>query len=343
MDNHPDKHRLLGNAVAAAKALGLDITVAELEPKARDQGGAGRLRLRVDGQVIEFVAQVKRGLRPATLGAALLALERLGPDALLVTDYVTPQLADALRERGVAFLDAAGNAYVHRPPVLVWVKGQRPEEKLTPLTVGRAFQATGLQAVFALLCRPELVTQPYREIATLAGVAHGTVGVVMADLAQEGFVVALGEAGRRLRNRRRLLDIWMEAYARTLRPKLLLGRYQAPAGDWWEPLDVAAYEAQFGAEPAAAKLEHYLRPGITTLYAEKVPTRLLADHRLRTDPAGDVEIRKRFWIFNYPWNHPDLVPPVLIYADLLATGDARCMEAAKRVYELYLAELIDQE
>lgn len=340
MDNIPE-NILLTDALAAAQAQGLDIAQARLERKAADLGADARLQLRFGGQKVLFLAEVKRGVRPATLGATLLQLERLGNEALLVTDYVTPPLADELRARGVAFLDAAGNAYLNRPPVLVWIKGQRPAEKPVAPTAGRAFQATGLQVMFALLCQPELVGRPYREIAKLAGVAHGTVGIVMANLAEEGFIVDLGQAGRRLRNLRRLLAIWVEAYARTLRPKLLLGRYRAPAGDWWQQLDPLAYQAQFGAEPAAARLDDFLRPGVATLYAEKVPARLLADQRLRTDVAGDVEIRKRFWAFEQP-NHPELVPPVLIYADLLATGDARCMEAAKRIYERYLAELFEQ-
>lgn len=340
MDNITE-NILLNDVLAAAQAQGLEIALARLERKAADLGADARLQLRFGGQKVQFLAEVKRGLRPATLGAALLQLERLGDQALLVTDYVTPPLADELRVRGVAFLDAAGNAYLNRPPVLVWVKGQRPAEKPVAPTAGRAFQATGLQVMFALLCRPELAARPYREIARLAGVAHGTVGIVMANLAEEGFIVDLGQGGRRLRNLRRLLDIWVEVYARTLRPKLLLGRYRAPAGEWWQQIDVAAYQAQFGAEPAATLLDHYLRPGVATLYAEKVPARLLADQRLRTDPAGDVEIRKRFWAFEQP-DHPELVPPVLIYADLLATGDARCMEAAKRIYERYLAGLFEQ-
>jgi hypothetical protein len=333
---------LITDALAAAGELGLDIALIELEPQVADQRADAQLRLRFGGQEVRFLAEAKRGLRPATLGATLLQLERLGEQALLVTDYVTPPLAEELRARGVAFLDAAGNVYLNRPPILVWVKGQRPAEKPTAPLAGRAFRATGLQVVFALLCRPELAERPYREIAQLAGVAHGTVGIVMADLAEGGFIVELGQAGRRIRNIRRLLDIWVEAYARTLRPKLLLGRYRAPAGDWWQKVDVTTYQAQFGAEPAAARLDQYLRPGVATFYADKIPARLLADHRLRTDPAGDVEIRKRFWTFEPAWNHPELVPPVLIYADLLATGDARCMEAAKRIYERYLAGLFDQ-
>lgn len=343
MDKRDTHQALLRDAVEAARALGLDLAVARVEPRVGDRRADALLRLRVDGQEMQFLAEVKRDLRPATLGAALLQLEGLGEQGLLVTSYVTPTLADELRARGVAFLDAAGNAYVNRPPVLVWVKGQRPQAKpAAPPTAGRAFRATGLKVMFALLCRPDLVEHPYREIARLAGVAHGTVGVVMEELIQAGFVVDLDRAGRRLRDPRRLLDAWVEAYARTLRPKLLLGRYRAPAADWWQDVDPAGYQAQFGAEPAAARLDNYLRPGVVTLYAEEVPARLLADHRLRTDPAGDVEIRRRFWTFDHPWKYPDLVPPVLIYADLLAIGDARCMEAAKRVYGQHLAGFFEQ-
>lgn len=337
------QQKLLTGAVSAARGLGLDAKI-EREPQGDRTRADARLRLRFGGQEILLAVEVKHGLRPATLGPVLMKLERLGEPVLLVTDYVTPPLADRLREHGVQFLDAAGNAYLNHPPLLVWVKGQRPVK--TPVfarPIGRAFQATGLQVVFALLGQPELVDRPYREIARLAGVAHGTVGLVMVDLMEQGFVIELGKTGRRLRNRRRLLDIWVEAYARTLRPKLLLGRYRAPTHDWWETAAVLEYGAQLGAEPAAARLTRYLRPGVATLYAETVPARLLADHRLRNDADGDVEIRKRFWTFEQEWGHPDLTPPVLIYADLLATGEARCMEAGKRVYEEYLAGFIEQD
>lgn len=340
MDNIPE-NTLLAEALAAAQAQGLDIAPVRLERKAADLGADARLRLRFGGQKVQFLAEVKRHLRPAMLGAVLLQLKQLGEEALLVTDHVTPPLAEELRARGVAFLDAAGNAYLNRPPVLVWIKGQRPAARPVAPHAGRAFRATGLQVVFALLCLPELVARPYREIAQQAGVAHGTVGIVMANLADEGFIIELKQGGRRLHNARRLLDAWVEAYARTLRPKLLLGTFRAQAGDWWRQVDAPAYQARLGAEPAAARLDNYLRPGIATFYAEKLPARLLADHRLRADPYGDVEIRKRFWNFDLP-DYPELTPPVLVYADLLATGDGRCMEAAQLVYERHLAGLFEQ-
>jgi hypothetical protein len=345
MDKRTTEHELVTQAIAAAQALGLDLELAAWEPPTGAKHADSAIDLRAGKERIRYLVEVRKGMRPATLGAVLLQLqelEQLGGPVMLVTDYVTPQLAEALKERGVAFLDAAGNAYINAPPLLVWVKGERPAENTqAEAAEGRALQGKGLRVVFALLCGPDWVDRPYREIAQLAGVAHGTVGWVMTDLEMMGFVIQL-QGQRRLRNRRRLLDMWVEPYARVLRPKLLLGRYRAPRREWWEKVTVEEYGLQLGAELAAAKLDGYLRPGIATFYADKVPGRFLADHQLRTDTHGDVELRERFWTFEHEWQWPALVPPVLIYADLLALGDARCVEAAKRIYEKHLARLFEQ-
>lgn len=341
MDNKA-ANDLIQDAIAAAHDMGVDLRLEALKQRAADAGCDARLQWRTGDQTIPLLAETKRGLRPAMLGTVIHQLARLGKNALLITDYVTPQLADQLREHGVNFIDGAGNAYLHRPPILVWIKGMRPAEKPAVPNAGRAFQTTGLQVVFTLLCEPEWVNRPYRDIAKLAGVAHGTVGNVMEDLIETGYVFELGRANRRLRNLARLTDTWTEAYARTLRPKLLLGQYRAPHRDWWKTLEPARYQAHFGGEPAAATLDGYLTPGIITLYVEKIPNRLLADQQLRKDPAGTVELRKQFWHFEKTTRAPDLVPPLLIYADLLATGDGRCFEAANRIRERELHELFEQ-
>ena len=113
-----------------------------------------------------------------------------------------------VEERGIAFLDEAGNAYLNHPPLLIWVKGQRPKEKLNranPTT--RTFNPSGLQVIFPLLCHPEWANRPYREIAALAGVAHGTVGWVLAELPKLGFLAEVG-GKRRLLQPERLLHQW---------------------------------------------------------------------------------------------------------------------------------------
>ena len=347
MDKMAKYQDLLTGAIAGAHALGVDLEIVANERHIGARVVDAVLQLRLNGQAVQFNAAIKPGLRPATLGVVLLQLkelEQLGQPVVLVTDYVTPQLADTLRENGVAFLDTAGNAYLNHPPLLIWVKGQKlPEKPLAERAAGRAFQATGLKVVFVLLCQPGGVGRPYREIAAIAGVAHGTVGWVMADLQEAGFVVKLKKTGRRLRNRRQLLDAWVEAYARFLRPRLLFGRYRAPGRNWWAGVNPLDYGLQLGAEPAAAELDHYLRPGIVTFYGDTLPGRIMAEHRLRADPEGDVELRRRFWYFEYEWEWPALVPPVLIYADLLAVGDARCVEAAQLFYENHLARFFEQD
>jgi hypothetical protein len=335
--NHiPTEKTLIDTALTALRALGIDAEVERPHPKLGRAQADALIRVRHGDQEILYAAEVKRGLRPALLGAVLQQLERLGEQALLVADYVTPPLADALRARRVAFIDAAGNAYLDRPPLLVWVKGQRPAERAAPQPIGRAFQASGLQVIFALLCHHEQVDHPYREIAKLAGVAHGTVGWVMAELPRLGFVAEVGRK-RRLLQPERLLQQWVEAYARTLRPKLVLGRFKAEKLDWWETVDPLKYGLTMGGEGAAARLTRHLRPGTLTFFGTKAEPRFLLDHRLRTDPSGEVEILRRFWLFDN--DDPALAPTVLVYADLLAIGDARCLETAKRLYEGILARL----
>jgi hypothetical protein len=336
-----DKNHILADknlvdmALDAVRQIGIDAEVERRRPKLGRAQADALIRVRHGDQEILYAAEVKRGLRPAFLGAVLQQLERLGEQALLVTDYVTPPLADELHARRVAFIDTAGNAYLDRPPLLVWVKGQRPAKRAAAQTAGRAFQTGGLQVVFALLCDVERADLPYREIAKLAGVAHGTVGEMMAELTNLRFIAEVG-GKRRILQPERLLQQWVEAYARTLRAKLVLGRFKAENLDWWETVDPLKYELKLGGEGAATRLTHHLRPGTLTFYGEKAEPRFLLDHRLRTDPAGEVEILRRFWGFDN--DDPALTPTLLVYADLLAIGDARCLETAKRLYDGILAQ-----
>jgi hypothetical protein len=178
------------------------------------------------------------------------------------------------------------------------------------------------------------VDRPYREIAELANVAHGTVGWVMAELPKLGFVAEVAQK-RRFLQPERLVQQWVEAYARTLRPKLLLGRYKAETLDWWKTLDPIKYGLTMGGEGAGARITHHLRPGTLTFFGQKAEPRFLLDQHLKTDPTGEVEILRRFWQFENP--EPALAPTLLVYADLLAIGDARCLETAKLLYDPILA------
>ena len=328
---------MLDDALKTLRQLGLEAEVVGPPMQLGRARADAKLRLQYGGQEVRYAAQIRRGLRQDMLDAVLLAMEPLGIEALLVTDYLTPPVAKILKAHHVAYVDLAGNTYLDRPPMLVWVAGQRPVKTQTAApraAAGRAFRASGLQVLLALLCNPGWADTPYRELARKAGVAHGTVGWVMAELAELGFVDEVG-GKRRLLQREPLLQQWVEATLRTLRPKLLLGRYRADRPVAWETFDPLPYHLALGGEPAAARLTGFLRPEIITLYGQRADPRLILELGLRPDPTGIIEIRRRFWQFET--DPPELAPLPLIYADLLASGDARCLETAKLLHERLLA------
>lgn len=333
---------------AAAEHLRERGFAAAIEHPPRDERGRridAVLRLRRDKQEMTYAVEIKRQVTPTTLGAVIAQLKHLGQTRkqpfLVVTNHITPPVADRLVAMDQQFVDAAGNAYLNAPGIFVLVTGRRQENRAAPDKPGRAFTTAGLKALFAFLRNPELAAAPYREIAAAAGVALGALPAVLAGLQQAGHLQVMGN-NRKLVATKRLLDDWALAYARTLRPKQLLKTFVAPTFETWRNWDLKADHAQWGGEPAAALLTNYLRPGVLTMYAEKAPAHLIVEQRLTTarahDEQGLVEIRKPFWGgAPQDGDTPATVAPVLVYADLLATGNGRCIETAQALYENYLA------
>lgn len=335
----PAEAALLQAGVEALQRHGIGAAVETV--RAAAEGPTIRLTLR--RQVIRCHLLLMPWLTPAALGQVAARRPRADRPLLLLTNHVTPAMAARLRQMGINFVDAAGNAYLEHDSILIWVLGQKPAAGTRPPRAGRAFQPGGLKVLFALLCLPDLVAQPTRTIAAQAGVANGTVGIVLHDLRAADFLVELRRrpAKRTLRNLKPLLEQWTQAYARTLRPHLLVARYRPPDPEWWRALDPRAQQGVLGGEAAEARLTGGLvRPEIVTVYLPDAPGPFILANRLLPAADGTVEIRTKFWPFAYAWEHPALAPPLLIYADLLATGDARCLDAAQRVYEKHLARSV---
>ena len=338
---------ILDRAAEALRTLGLTVAVQNAPRTIRKVRADAWLRVGKDRQGVDYVVEVKRTVAPATLGATMLQLRQLGTATgrapLLVAAYVTPPMGEQLRTLGQPFADTVGNAYITGPGVLVFVNGRKPIQKVGQPRLDRTFTIAGLKVMFALICDPELAAAPYRTIAAGADVALGAVPAVLANMRQQGNLLVMGKK-RRLNATHRLLDEWALAYARTLRPKMLLGTYVTPNFDTWAKWKLDPQQARWGGEPAADLMVRYLRPGVLTIYADKLPARMMVEQRLTV--AGllaterVVEVRKPFWgrmLRND--GRPDTVPPALVYADLLATGDGRCIETAQMIYDKYLARL----
>lgn len=349
--NNDAENPTLAQARVTLERVGLKVAPFPAPAGLPRQWADAWLRIGRGKDGVRYLVEVKRAVTPNTVGGVIAQLRDRGIRAelptLLVAPYLTPPVADTLRAHQQQFVDAAGNAYVIGPGHYVFIVGQRPRERPVVAHGGGMLTTNGLKVLFALLCDPTLAAAPQRTLAAAAQVALGAMPGVLKDLQGAGHVVVF-EQQRRFRGTKRLLDEWAQGYARRLRPKTLQATYVTERFDAWRDWQLDPTELRWGGEPAAALLTDYLRPGILTLYTTRLPPRFMIEQRLqKEDRPGTqryVEVRQPFWR-NLPVDplHADVVPPVLIYADLLATGDGRCLETAQMLYENQLARLLPAE
>lgn len=323
---------------AAAQALKQTTGIhAEIHPTptGRDRGADAIVDLLVQRRKYRFHAEVKTVDRFATPALVHAQGKKLREPPLLVAPFISREVAESCRQLHLPFIDTAGNAYLEAPGLFLYVVGQpRPAERREGKF--RALNPAGLQIAFALVCRPALLQTTYREIALRAGVALGTIGPVLKDLEARGYVRFQKALDRKLLDPQRLIEEWVTHYPVTLRPKLNPRRFHADA-ERLRQTDLAQLDAYWGGEPAAEKLTRYLKPAQFTIYAREPLARLVAAARMRADVTGNVEVLDTFWNFEADQDFPDVVPPMLAYADLLATQEGRNAEAARMIYEQRIA------
>ena len=105
---------------------GIDYELEEI-----DKGPAGQtldalIRLKKDGVEYPYAIEIKARLTNPILGAVIDRVRRFPQKGMIITDYVNPNIADKLREMDIAFIDAAGNAYIKEPGLYLFIKGNKP-------------------------------------------------------------------------------------------------------------------------------------------------------------------------------------------------------------------------
>lgn len=309
-----------------------------------DDDGRGTVRLafpaRADGPctVVSYEALVRTSERVG--GGAGGAHPNSASETHSHLLWILPRVSDArgadLRKRGIAYLDAGGNAYLRGDNHFVLISGMKvPDLGLAPSREAGATTMSALKVIFTVLCEPALLNAPYRDIAKAAGVALGAVGPILEDLARRRFTVGK-KPEVQLADPKRLLDEWATNYPTRLRPKLRPRRFRAGLPDWRERLDLRACGGFWGGEIAADRYTHFLKPATATIYMPPDTaklTELVVSARLRPDPAGDIEVLDAFWTMPTDPDHPDLVPRVLVYADLLASLEPRNIEVARLIFQ----------
>jgi hypothetical protein len=292
-----------------------------------------QLELTLDGQGLRIVQNrrdvlFKTNIHKATVLQAIHDCQTA--NAVLLADYIPQAQAEALADAHVNFIDTWGNCYLTGDGLRVLVTGKRPPKPTAKRrALGKAFEREGLKVTFAALLHADQIGDlTVRAIRDLAGVGIGTVHYVLKDLKDQGYL--RDRNGRKvLHNRKELLMEWAKAYRIKLRPKLLKGVY-APERDIMTVELEEEDEAAWGCEMAANKLGAGLWPGFWTIYAWGNPNRVKVKAKLTNMPNGTVELLTL-------WFRPDgtTVPPLLAYADLITSGNARNLEAALELEEKY--------
>ncbi len=286
---------------------------------------------------IEFDAELKVFLNRTRLGLVVNQLKGFKGRPLLVTEYVNPKLMETIEEYGINFIDATGNAYIKVPPLYIKIKGNKKATKKNPKGT---FNTAELQVIYTLLCNPGIENRTIRVVEEYTGVATGTVYNTFQKLVDLGFMRAANYQRYKVLRKEELLDRWVTLYPEKLKPKYLIGRYIIEENQI-NNIQLENYKALLGGEEAAAMLTNYLQPFIYTIYIGEKDGEFILRNRLRKDPKGNLILMKKFWNIEDRLFR-NIVNPILIYADLLATGDPRNIETAKIIYEKEIVRYITE-
>ena len=136
---------------------------------------------------------------------------------------------------------------------------------------------------------------------------------------------------RMLRKRTALLDRWARAYADGIKSRYHITRFTfltPQVKEKWREI-LLPDTVGWGGEPAAALLTDYLQPQRWDIYTVDNANALVATRRMIPKGDGEIFVYRKFW-------NEKCTPPLVVYADLLATDDDRCREVAERIRRQYL-------
>lgn len=287
---------------------------------------------------LQFIVETRSAVRTSNQGLVLTQLEEIKNQSnrpiILIAEFISKKATQELKGRGINYIDVAGNAYIKYKDLVILVEGQKPTRK-DKTNQSRAFQETGLKIIFHLLKNPKNLQDSYRRIAEIADVSVGSVSNVMAELEELNYLLKTNDK-RVLKNTSDLLERWVVDFNANLRPRILRKNMRFIDQDSlrnWQTIDLHTQNGVilWGGEPGGALLTESLRPEIFTLFTDLELSEVAKKLRLIPSEDGNVEILQKFWKNDV--DNSQIVPALLIYADLMNSGYGRNIETAKQILE----------
>jgi hypothetical protein len=282
---------------------------------------------------IEFICDIKINVTNANVNSVLRQFlnykDVCDKPLLLVAKYIYPESMNMFAAQDINVLDSAGNCIIRHSDLLLNIKGRKNTQAKE--VTNRVFQETGLKLIFYFLQYPESVNLPYRTIQEKTGISLGSIKKIVDELTASHFILVT-DSGRFLKNRKKLLERWVVAYNQRLKPKLLLEQMtfiNNDKRDKWMAM-VLPEGMYWGGESGANLIDKYLYPGAFDIYSDVPAKTLLPTGYVIPKAGGEIKIYRKFWL-DKPENH--IVPTLLIYADLMGSGNSRNLEMAQKIYE----------
>ena len=297
----------------------------------------GVLTVNTKGEKLVFNVVVKKELRYHQL-AALLNRDRADKPILIIAPKIFPKIKEELRANQIAYLETNGNVYVKHKNTFLWLEGNKPMQQKKVKT-NRAFTKTGIKVLLLYLTNEEWLNRPYRQVADKAGVALGTIPVIITALRRLGYLINVYDRIK-LVKKEELVKRWVEAYGEKLKPNIKLGNFMLDVRNEqnWKQIGWIDEQTLWGGEPAADLLTNHLNPQEFTLYTTQNIKGLIKNYHLLPREDGQIVVYEKFWEFQEEIQKT--APPLIVYADLIHTNDSRCIETANIIYERYFRENI---
>lgn len=283
---------------------------------------------------------VVRGLRAGGLDGHLLKMKERSSRSVLIAEYINPVIAERLIGAGANYIDAIGNCYIREGALLLSAKGNKPQKTKTA-SPNKAFETAGMKLILGLLSDKDLLNKPYREMASVCEISLGSIGGVLDGLMESGFILKGRGGASVITNQIKLLDRWAVVYAEKIRPKLLIRIVGVESINELAGANLVDIEGAFGGEIAAHHyIGNFLRPAEATIYIPETNLNQLYKRRLIQGYSVEdwsrlnrVSIYKPF-LTNMPFAKQawaGIANPIVVFADLMATGDSRNYEAAQEI------------
>lgn len=279
-----------------------------------------------------FIVDVKPEISQGNKGIVLQQLKDASREenlpVLLFTKYIPSTIAKSFVEEGINYIDASGNCNIRQNTLLLIIEGKKIE-RLPKTNQPRAFQEAGIKLIYSLLTEPDNINKSFRELSEQAQISLGSVSTIIQELTDANFILKT-KSKRVLKNKKELLQRWVIAYNDVLRPKLFLKRMsltdKTEYANWSKlKLNTISAKTVWGGECAANKMTQNLTPANFTLYTHATWQSVGKSLKLIPDENGKVEIYRLF----YDEKEKDTVSPLLVYADLMGSGDSRNIEIAE--------------